>query len=693
MKADPAGNAANGSPAALSHRNMGSRHRALPAQKAGFWPLSAKDAGPSPRSRVPLSGRLARFRLRRNLPTQPSLLNFRPRVPISLLYPIMSHLIPVALLVIIAAQWLWIVFAHRRAQQRDELFRIIAEHAADMIAVVDTKGRRLYNSPAYQKVLGYSARELAETPVFEQIHPDDRFKVLEAAREARSTGVGKSLQYRLRHKDGSWRILESTASAIKDRAGEVEKLVIVNRDVTARVQAEEQLAHHTLHDPLTGLPNRRLFLDRLAQCHARAQRDSRFHYGVLLADLDAFKSVNHSFGSDGGDQVLLEVARRLEASLRSLDAASSSAPESAGAFVLSRLGGDDFAILLEACDTPSDLLRVAQHLRSTLSAPIGTKRGTARCTLSLGCALNSQPPAPHDELLREAESALRRARALGPGHCELADPAQHSQAVGRLQLEVDLRAALNQEQFRVFYQPVFQIAPRQLVGFEALLRWQHPRHGLISPREFLDVAEDTGLMAMIDLWVLREACRKLQTIQPCCPQPLYLGVNISARHFASTTLSKAIRDCLAEHSFPAGSLQLGITEQLAMADPNCTATVFSQARQLGMQTAIDNFGSGAISLRVLRSFAPDLLKIDRTIIVQMQAERISRETLDLLLALAQKLPCKTLAQGVETVGQVDELRSLGCQFAQGYLFSPPLDADAALQFVVRQSSPASTASR
>jgi diguanylate cyclase (GGDEF)-like protein/PAS domain S-box-containing protein len=598
----------------------------------------------------------------------------------------MSPFIPIALLAVIAAQLLWIYLAHRRAQQRDELFRIITENAADMIALVDTKGRRLYNSPAYYRILGYSPRELAETPVFEQIHPDDRFKVLEAAREARSTGVGKSLQYRLRHKDGSWRTLESTASAIKNREGKVEKLVIINRDVTERVRAEAQLEHHTLHDALTGLPNRRLFLDRLSRCHARAQRDPNFGYAVLLADLDGFQAVNHSLGTDGGDHVLREVARRLEASLRSTDAISRTDPDSPDAFVLSRMSGDDFAILLEACSTPSDIMRVAQRLQSALDPPVISPQGPARCTLSIGSALSSQPPAPIDELLREAESALRRARALGPGHCELSDHAQHNQAVGRLKLEVDLRAALKQGQFRVFYQPVFRISPRQLVGFEALLRWQHPQQGLISPREFLDIAEDAGLMAMIDLWVLREACLHLASLQQSCAHPLHLGVNISARHFTSSRLFDAIRDYLAENSFPPEALQLGITEHVAMADPALTASVLSQIRRLGIHTAIDNFGAGAISLRALQSFAPDLVKIDRNLVLQMLSERASHDTFELIAAIAQKLPCQMLAQGVETIGQLEPLRTLGCHFAQGYLFSPPLDAVATQEFLHRHSS-------
>jgi PAS domain S-box-containing protein len=600
----------------------------------------------------------------------------------------MSLYLLTALLTLILAQLVYILFAHLRSRKRDELFRIITENAADMIALVDTKGRRLYNSPAYHRILGYSPAELAETPVFEQIHPDDRFKVLEAGREARSTGVGKSLQYRLRHKDGSWRTLESTASAICNREGEVEKLVIVNRDVTERVHAEQQLAHHTLHDPLTGLPNRRLFLDRLSRCHAHAQREPNFRYAVLLADLDAFKSVNHSLGSDAGDQVLLEVARRLEAALRSTDSISPSdagptAPNSSDAFVLSRMSSDNFAILVETCATPSDALRVAHRLQAAVSAPIIVPQGEARCSLSIGTALSAQPPVAAEALLREAESALRRARALGPGHCELSDHAQHNQAVGRLQLEVDLRSALNQNQFRVFYQPVFRIPERELVGFEALLRWQHPQQGLISPSEFLHVAEDTGLMAMIDLWVIREAARTLAALPPSSSRSLHLAVNLSAHHFASPCLCDGLRGALAEASRPLSFLQIGIPERLAMANPALTTAVLSQLRHAGFHTALDNFGSSTISLHALQTFPLDLLKIDRALILNMQADRATTNLVDLIAAIAQKLPCDLLAQGVETITQLDHLRTRGCRFAQGYLFSPPLDAGAIEPFLRR----------
>jgi diguanylate cyclase (GGDEF)-like protein/PAS domain S-box-containing protein len=494
-----------------------------------------------------------------------------------------------ALIFVILAQQAWIFVAYRRATTREELFRIITENAADMIALVDTKSHRLYNSPSYERVLGYSAEELAATPIFEQIHPDDRFKVLEAAREARATGVGKSLQYRLRHKNGEWRTLESTASAIKDARGEVEKLVIVNRDVTQRVAIEAELAHHALHDALTGLANRRLFLDRLQRCFAQAQRDPNFRYAVLLIDLDAFKSLNHSLGASTGDQVLIETAHRLTAALRTSDAVSRPAEES-GDMVLSRLDGDEFAILLENCADPSDVLRVAERIQSAVTEPLILDEGEVRIRVSIGSALTADAPQNPDALLTDAETALRRAQTMGGNRSELFDSAMHQLALNRLKLEADLRTALNRGQFRLFYQPVFQIEPQKLVGFEALLRWQHPAKGLISPREFLDAAEDTGLMALIDQWVIREAVGNLSRLE-AEQTSLYLAVNLSARHFTSPQLLDGLKTCVRETQLRPGSLQLGITQQIAMSNPELTAAVLSQLKRLQMATALDNSGS------------------------------------------------------------------------------------------------------
>jgi diguanylate cyclase (GGDEF)-like protein/PAS domain S-box-containing protein len=589
----------------------------------------------------------------------------------------------VPLLLVILGQQLWIYLAHRRSRNREELFRIITENAADMVALVDTKGHRLYNSPAYEKILGYSPRDLAETSVFEQIHPDDRFKVHEAAREARTTGVGRSMQYRLRHKTGSWRILESTASTIKNNRGEVEKLVIVNRDVTKRVEAEEKLAHNALHDTLTGLPNRRLFLDRLQRCFAQAQRDSHFRYALLLLDLDAFKMLNHTMGPAAGDQVLVETGLRLRTCLRQTDALAGPHQESSGDIVLSRLGGDEFAILLEGCADPSDSLRVAGRIQTAVAAPLILDQGPVRAAVSIGIALSAAQQQRADDSLHDAETALRRAKALGGGRSELFDPAMHNRAVTRLKLEADLRTALNRGQFRVFYQPIFQLHPCQIVGFEALLRWQHPEQGLISPDQFLDAAEDTGLMALIDQWVIREACRNLPLWESAygADARLHIAVNLSARHFASPQLLDGIKACLREVQVPPGALQLEIAERIAMTNPDLTAGALSQFKRLEVVTAIDDFGTSPISLPDLRRFPIDLLKIDRSLITNMQADRTSHDVIDLILTLARKLNYQVVAQGIEKPTQLDRLRSLGCNFGQGYLFSSPLDSEAARQFL------------
>ncbi len=308
-----------------------------------------------------------------------------------------------ALAVFAAVQQFRVSRIRRESKKREELFQIVTENAADMIALVDVKGHRLYNSPAYKRILGYSAAELGETSAFEQIHPDDRFKVLQAAHEARSSGVGKKLEYRIRHKDGSWRVLESIAGTIRDEKGEVAKLVIVNRDVTDRKQAEEQAEHNAFHDGLTGLPNRRLFLDRLQNMFERAQRDPERQYAVLFADLDGFKAFNDTMGTAAGDQVILEMARRLGVCLRDVDTVSRTQNElAARTAVLSRMGGDEFTILLEGVADPGDALRAGQNSfrcsrafsrRKTGNANLGQRRHRVERTharTSRECAAGSR---------------------------------------------------------------------------------------------------------------------------------------------------------------------------------------------------------------------------------------------------------------------------------------------------------------
>lgn len=574
----------------------------------------------------------------------------------------------------------------QKSVQREELFKIVTENAADMIALVDVKGHRLYNSPAYKRILGYSTEELAGTSSFEQIHPDDRFKVLEAAREARSSGVGRRMEYRVRHKDGTWRILESMASAIWNEKGEVSKLVIVNRDVTERKRAEEQLEHNSFHDALTGLANRRLFLDRLQHNFARAQRNAEHQYSVLFVDLDSFKVFNDTMSPSVGDEVIIEVGQRLAACLRDHDTISR--PQDNVQFntaVLSRIGGDEFTILLEGVSDPSDAMRAANRIRAAVAQPFVVGGLEVRASASVGIALGSRMHERAEDLLQDAETAMRRAKAMGGGRCELFDAAMHTRATNQLKLEAQLHDALVQRQFRVYYQPIVMLETKQIVGFEALLRWQHPEQGLISPNKFIEAAEDAGLLVSTGQWVINEACQQMRKWKIDLPvmAALSLNVNVSAKQFASSGFVSALEATLRQSGIEPGLLRVEITENVATTDSKRTAGVLSQLKQLRVGIILDDFGSGNSSLKALPQFPIEALKIDRELVGTLLLERSALETIELILLLANKLKLKVIAEGIESAKQLDHLLALGCEFGQGYLFSRPLEAKAA-EMLIRE---------
>jgi PAS domain S-box-containing protein len=406
----------------------------------------------------------------------------------------------------------------RRSAQQDEIFRLIGQHAADMIAFVDTEGNRLYNSPSYKSILGYSPEELEGSSAFEQIHPDDRQAVKEAAQQAPSTGVGRRLEYRIRHKDGSWRILESTASAIRDTQGRVEKLVIVNRDISDRREIEERLQHNAFHDPLTDLPNRNLFLDRLERALDRTRRKPEYGFAILFIDIDGFKAFNDTMGHRAGDQLIREIARRLSGSLRFDDIVArptlkQEARSRADGNILARLGGDEFTLLLSGVSDPGNALRVARRIQNEISLPVSLRGQTLFLSASIGIALSAKPHSSADELLGTADLAMHRAKTLGKCQCEIFDTEMHAAAVQRLNLETDLHKALDRQEFELHYQPIISLKSGRIMGFEALLRWNHPQQGLRLPGEFISVAEDTGLIVPIGRWVLRENCGRIRAWQ------------------------------------------------------------------------------------------------------------------------------------------------------------------------------------
>jgi len=593
-------------------------------------------------------------------------------------------------------QQLRLRWMRQTAGKREELFRLVAENAADMIALVDTKGRRLYNNPAYKKILGYSPTELEATSAFEQVHPEDRFNVMEAARLARDGATERRLEYRIRHKSGTWRVLESTANAVKNNKGEVEEIVIVTRDITDRKRAEEQLEYNAFHDPLTGFPRRNLFVDRLQHCWLRARRNPDYKYAVLFLDVDGFKVFNDSMGHEGGDQLIIEIGRRLSACLRYDDTVTlPKDQQKVGDPVLSRLGGDEFTILLDGLRDPSDAMRVAKRIQSAMGKPFHIAGRGIFTSASIGIALNTTPHERPEDLLRDADIAMRRAKALGKSRCQLFDTDMHTRVVGRLKLESELRIALEEQQLRLHYQPIVQVETGLIVGFEALLRWQHPEQGLLAPDKFIEIAESTGLIVPIGRWVLDTACEQIRVWQSKFPShpPLGISVNVSAKQFAHTLLVSDARAVIQKTAIEPNLLQLEVTESMAMADPDLTDRVLFQLKELGIQIGIDDFGTGHSSLSRLRRFPVDVIKIDRSFVHNMDDDHINRDIVHLILTLAQNLNLKVIAEGIESPAHVQQLKQLNCKLGQGYFFSPPLDADKVEQLLANSAGQRDEGSR
>ncbi len=562
----------------------------------------------------------------------------------------------------------------RRLAERDQLFQLITENAADMIAVVDGTGKRIYNSPAYQHILGYSPEELKNTSSIEQIHPDDRQRVLEAAHKARSTGQGQRMEYRIRHKDGSWRILESTASAIRNAKGETEKLVIVNRDISERKRAEEMLAHHAFHDGLTNLPNRALFVDRLQRALVLSKRHTDYKFAVLFIDIDEFKVFNDSLGHKVGDEVLIQIGQRLTASLREVDTIARPQFGPSKDDTLARLGGDEYTILLEDIRNPSDAIRVAERLQSRLSVPFTIQGYEIVVNASVGIALSTPACAHAEDLLRDANIAMYRAKRAGKARCEVFDTAMHEGAVRRLELETELRKGLELGEFRTHYQPIVSLKTGRITGFEALTRWQRGDR-LLAPAAFIGVADETGLIIPMNRLLLLEACEQLRTWQgefPADP-PLSMSVNITSKEFAHPNLAKGIAETLKQTGLDPRHLQLEITETIAMGDPEKAAIVLSELKALGVRLSVDDFGTGYSSLSRLQQFPVDSLKIDRAFISQMDSDAESHKIVQVIIMLAQALGLTTVGEGAETEEHVNELKALDCGFAQGYYFSKPAD--------------------
>jgi PAS domain S-box-containing protein len=558
----------------------------------------------------------------------------------------------------------------RQLAERDELFQLITENAADMIAVVTHDGQRVYSSPAYQKVLGYSPEELDSGTSFDLIHPSDQERVKTAAEKAYRTGQGQKVEYRMRHKDGSWRVLESTSNTIGTKDGETQRLVIVNRDITERKRAEDALAHRAFHDSLTDLPNRELFLDRLQHAMMRARRHTDYKFAVLFVDVDEFKVVNDSLGHSAGDELLVEIAKRMSASFRDSDMIARlqmpyEMDEHLGTSSVARLGGDEFTVLLEDVSRPSDAIRVGQRIQEKLAIPFEIKGRQIVIKASIGAALSANSYNKPEELVRDAEIAMYRAKQSGKARCEVFDSGMHSKALRRLKLETDLRLGLERGELLVYYQPIISLRSGKIAGFEALSRWNHP-DGMISPADFIPVADETGLILHMNRVLLRQACEQLHEWQSQmnCDPPLTVSVNVSRRQFAQPGLAADIDTILSQTGTSPQTISLEIVETIAMGEPDRALLVLSELKELGVRLSIDDFGTGYSSLSRLPRFPIDALKIDRTFVSNMNTDRDNHEIVRLIIMLAHSLGLSIVAEGTETEEQVAALTKLDCEMVQ-----------------------------
>ena len=436
-----------------------------------------------------------------------------------------------------------------------------------------------------------------------------------------------------------------------------------------RQRMEARLVHDALHDTLTLLPNRSLFSDRLNWALNRVKRYPDFKFAVLFLDLDRFKVINDSLGHETGDQLLVALAERIKSCLRPSD-------------TLARLGGDEFAILLENINDINDATLVAERIQQTLRSPFYLGLNEVYSSVSIGIALSATGLDSPEDLLRNADIAMYSAKAMGRTRYETFDAAMHIQAVTRLQLETDLRRSIDRGELRLFYQPIISLTTNQTVGFEALVRWQHPTRGLVSPEDFILLAEETGLIIPLGWWVLQEACYQLREWQTCFANPeLTISVNLSNKQFSQLSLAESVVQILQATGLEPTSLRLEITESALLENAQAALDTFEELKDLGIQLHLDDFGTGYSSLSYLHRLPIDALKIDRSFVNRITKNGENAEIVGAIVVLARSLGMKTIAEGIETEVQLNQLRSLECTFGQGYWFSTPLEANAVLEWL------------
>lgn len=541
----------------------------------------------------------------------------------------------------------------------EALFRGAFDHAAGM-ALLSTHGRWIEVNDSLCELLGYSEAELLSTGFQSIVHPDDLGPMITQLDKLTSGEISYcQIEQRYLHKNDHtiWALLSVTN--VPDAKGNSSNLIFQIQDITDRKRAEEQLIHEAMHDGLTQLPNRSMFMDHLKISVERAKRRKDISFAVLFLDFDRFKVINDSLGHQIGDQLLIGIARRLEKILRPGD-------------TVARLGGDEFTILLEDINCLTEATNVAERIQVELSVPFNLGGHEVYTSVSIGIATSMTGYDHAAAVLRDADTAMYRAKSHGKARYEIFDQTMHEHASNVLQLETDLRRALEREELEVHYQPIITLDTGCIRGFEALVRWQHPERGFISPAEFIPIAEETLLINKIGLWVLSQACQQIKIWQEQFPQSpmLQVSVNLSGKQFIAPDLIGQIKRVLQETGVNPYCLKLEITESMMMVNIDQVIETLEQLCALGLELSIDDFGTGYSSLSYLHRLPASTLKIDRSFVSRMNAEGENAEIVKTITSLARHLKMSVVAEGVETVEQMNQLRELGCEYGQGYYFSP-----------------------
>jgi diguanylate cyclase (GGDEF)-like protein/PAS domain S-box-containing protein len=536
----------------------------------------------------------------------------------------------------------------------------------------------LYVNASTLKVCGRATSEFIQNRHLWQqvIHPDDREQAQKTFQDMYVQGR-QDREFRIVWPNGEIRWVRTRAHLIKNADGTPLRINGITSDITERREIQEQLRYDALHDKLTGLANRNLLSDRITQAFHHSGRTNQSCFAVLFLDLDRFKVINDSLGHQAGDQILIATAERLQSCQRDVD-------------TVSRLGGDEFVVVLENLENYTSAIKIAERIHQVLSEPILLNGHDIAITTSIGIAfganelLNSEDPVA--EILRDADTAMYRAKASGTGHYAIFDSSMHRQAVAELHLETDLRRVLQRiknsdsytSELVVYYQPIFSLESAKICGFEALVRWQHPTKGLIPPSDFLGLAEVTGQISTIDCWVLETACRQLQIWRDQFPSlaPLSINVNLSSKHFNDPDLIEFLDQTLQQTGIQGHQLKLEITETVIISNPEKANVVLQQLQDRQIQVCLDDFGTGYSSLSYLHNFPFNNLKIDRSFIQhldQFSEKKSNKEIVRTIINLGNILGMDIVAEGIEKLEQFNHLKSLKCQYGQGYFFSPPID--------------------